>query len=142
VAHIATTDAVAWFKGTEVSWNLSDTDAVSQEDQIATQVLAQLAVIYDVSGWTNELTTPKLVRSIMAMYLVAWWYDRAYSQSDDRNPYAFQLIQMADRLLAGIITGQMVLTDVDQPDVFVTQEPSIAEELINNDPVFTMGKVF
>jgi hypothetical protein len=105
-------------------------------------VLSQLAAIYDVSGWTSELTTPKLVRSVISMCLVAWWYDRAYSQSDDRNPYAFQLLQMADRLVAGIITGQMVLLDVDQPDVLVSQEPSIAQELVDEDPVFSMGKVF
>jgi hypothetical protein len=143
MTHISAQDAKAWFKGTEVSWNLStDPDAQAHESQIASQVLSRVAQAFDVTSWVDSETTPLLVRSAIAMQLVAWWYDRAYSTTDDVNPYSANLRAMSERIVLGILNGTMELLDADQPSTQSGLSASIAGELLITEPVFTMGKVF
>ena len=153
MTNIVVQDAQAWAEHTKLEL-LPDLDVVL-EAQLSTQVLSELARDRDTSGWSSPATTPQLVRSIISMYYVAWVYRRTYAEDESTNHYASRLIGRADKLIDGILSGDLELegeldvrTELNRP-VFYPNDLSTAQEEPMNDqdtgwggPAFTMGTVW
>ena len=152
MSNIGIQEARAWCEKTKLDLGTSLDDEL--ETSIANQVLGQVAQAYDVSSWTTSATTPQLIRSIIAMYYVAWYYSRTYAEDTPAGTttYGDLLRQRADALLAAIIEGSIVLTDVPSTDdfgspVFYPTDESSAEEPTSDDSSlgpekFTMGVIW
>lgn len=108
MAHILAADAQVWTEGTKLTIQSLDANL---ESQVTTQVFAQLSELFDPTPWADNTNTPSLVKSILAMYYVAWLYDRTYSADDngDGNSYAARLLARADALIAGILSGALAV---------------------------------
>lgn len=152
MAHISLTEAKAWTESTKVGNNFDALDT-SLEDQISAQIIERLASRFTTTAtWLTTTTTPKLVRTIISMYYVAWIYDRQYSTDEDTSAYAALLRTMADANIEGLLSGVINLPEIPSADVF--GEPvffpndlsSSLEATVDfpNDgpPSFTMGRVF
>ena len=87
MSNISVQEAQSWAEDTKL--NLGNVLDAELEAMIATQVFARIAQVYTTSSWITPETTPKLVRSILAMLYMAWYYDRTYSEDALKaNPYA------------------------------------------------------
>jgi hypothetical protein len=150
MAHITVADAQAWAQPTKLDLdNVLDGDL---EGQVSTQILARVATAYDTSSWLTTATTPALVKSIIAMYYIAWLYERLYSDDNtDENAYAVKLMQWAEDLLTNIISGVTPIGVVPANDqsspAFYPTDVSSASEPTEDDPSlgpasFSMGQVF
>jgi len=150
MANIDITDAQAWVEGTKLT--LSSLDA-NLEPQVTSLIFAQLLGTFNTVAWVNPASTPRIVRTIIAMHYVAWLYDRAYSDDAEANAYAALLRQYADANLAGLIAGTIELSElpdanagISSPSFFPTDLSSSQEptDLNPSDgpPSFTMGTVF
>lgn len=112
------------------------------------QVFARMALSYDVTGWTDSGSTPSLVQGIMAMYIAAWFYQRVYSQDADLQAYAMWIINQADILVKGIVSGILDLIDVaGAPPTKISKNdfyPNDDTEILDPEQAakFTMGKLF
>src|SRR4051812_36335158 len=104
MAHIGDEEISAWVKADAVDASLSTNDRVTHEHHVAEIVLSQLAAVMDVSGWTDNTSTPRLVRSAIAMYYVAWVYNKQYAGQDDNEntTYADLLRGMAGMVVQGL----------------------------------------
>lgn len=149
MAHITLSEAQAWLEGTKLTLPSLD---IELEAQTSSEVLGRVSQAYDVSGWTNSSNTPRLVRKIISMLYAGWYYDRAYSETDDTNDYALRLKAAADALLESIVAG---ITDLEEvpgdptignPAFFPTDE-STANSPTRDNPsdgpaAFSMGMRF
>lgn len=154
MARITVAEANAWSEPTKLTLTPTTFNADAElEQQIASQILSRLMGTFDTSTWTSETTTPKIVRTIIAMYFVSWIYDRAYSDDAEANAYAALLRQYADANIAGLIAGQIDLEEfpdanvgVGSPSFFPTDASSARvatpEAPSDGPPSFTMGTVF
>lgn len=109
MAHIDIQEAQAWCEKTKL--NLGTALDGELEDSVASQVIVTIAQAYDTSSWTVNTSTPKVVRSIIAMLYVAWMYDRTYSEDNNVNSYSTRLRTSAQVLIDGIIAGNIELPD-------------------------------
>jgi len=148
--HITVQQAQAWAEQSKLALGSLDLEL---EDQVATQVLGRVAQAYDVSSWTDDTTTPDIVRSAIAMTYVSWFYSRQYSEDEpNTNEYAIRLLAMAEDLIAGIITGAIevpeepIQTDLGEAAFYPTDASSAMEPTLDDSslggPVFSMGTVF
>ena len=149
MSRILITDAQAWGEPTKVSLDTLDTFLLGQ---IETQVLARVGTVYDTSTWTTDANTPALVKSIISMLYMAWYYDRQYSEDvDSGSNYADELRTLAEGNLLGIVNGTITLVDVAvvTPAVgdaaFYPTDVSSAQEATSDDmslggPAFSMGQ--
>jgi hypothetical protein len=128
-------DARAWGEPTKLPMVELQADLSAQ---VETHVLARLGSEYAVNDWSTSSNTPKLVRSLMAMYYVAWLYERAHAEDDPASEYSLRLLAMAERALTSILDGSMVLVDLADEAQHVGGQGSTEV----SDPVFTMGRVF
>jgi hypothetical protein len=126
---------------------------VDLETSQAVQLFAKLGQVYDVSTWVDDTTTPSLVRKVLAMYYTGWFYLRTYSEDEDVSTYGQMLIRQADDLLAGIVAGTLVLSDVsvpainpDQPSFYPDDASSAltptASDRSLGDAKFSMGTIW
>lgn len=112
MSNITLQDAQAW--ATKSKLNLGALES-ALEGQTTTQVFARIAASYDTSSWTDETTTPDIVKSIIAMEYVAFIYRRTYSEETDGPTYADMLMGMAKSLIDGIIDGSItIIGDSDE----------------------------
>jgi hypothetical protein len=151
MTSIELADAQAWIEPTKLT--LSTIDA-NLESQITTQIFARLpSASFTTTAWVTPATTPAIVRTTIAMYYVAWMYDKYYSDDAEANAYAELLRQYADLNIAGLIAGSIeleegpgVVTDAGSPSFFPTDESSRNQPTVDNPsdgpPAFTMGTVF
>lgn len=113
MARITASEAQAWAEPTKLP--ITSLDAALL-DQVETQVLGKIRSQIDstiVSTWVDAATTPKMVRTIIAMFYVAWYYDKMYSEEQEAlNDYAVLLRAQAESLLVGILDGSLVLEEV------------------------------
>jgi hypothetical protein len=157
VANIDVDDAQPF--ATPRKLNLGTSLDVDLEATVATQVLAQIQAAYDTSTWVDPNTTPRLVRSIVGMYYIAWYYQRTYAEDTGTATYADRLLRWAQMLINGILAGNIRLTDVvatgesyGTPSFYPNDLSSATrpEDLDINDPergsvggaYFTMGQVW
>jgi hypothetical protein len=149
MAHITAAQAQAWAEGTKLTITSLDTEL---EDQLAEEVIRQLqSADIDTSTWTNETTTPKLVRVIIAKLYVAWVYDRQYSEDIEQGSnYADRLKANANNLIAGLIAGIIELdpttASAGQPVFYPTDASSAqlptTDDLSLGPAAFSMGMRF
>ena len=149
--HITPGAVQAWLEETKLSVTSLDAEL---EDQISSTVLARLDSTFDVTTWTNEIQTPKLVQSIIAMLYAAWVYDRAYGDNAEQpNAYATLLRQTAMNNIQGLLSGVIVLPapntlpEGTSSPVFFPTDLSSATESTVDDPAdgpaaFSMGMPF
>jgi hypothetical protein len=152
MSYIGIQEARAWAEKTKLDLGTSLDDEL--EASIAAQVVGQIAQVYETSSWVSPSTTPKLVRSVVAMLYVSWIYSRTYAE--DVGPgvttYGELLRQRAEDLLASIISGAVVLTDGDPnedtgsptfypTDVSTATEPSYDDTSLGAEK-FTMGVIW
>jgi hypothetical protein len=153
MTHITVAEAQAWLESSKLTLTSLDTE---QEAQIASQVLARVVSAYpeDAVAWVDSTTTPRLIRSIIAMMYAGWYYDRQYSENPEDNSYADRLRAAAESLLEGIIAGTIDVVEVDdlpnigQPAFYPTDASSAPDaKPSSTDPsagpaLFSIGKVF
>lgn len=153
-ALIELADATAWADTTSGKFpGMSQLDAALVA-AIQSQVLSQLANIYPVVKWIDVASTPTLVKSIIGMLYTASMYDRVYANDDDTSNYATRLQDAAAKLLQGLISGNLALTDLPAIDATTTQLPafyptnasSVLEPTVDNPSlgpaVFSMGTLW
>jgi hypothetical protein len=133
-ANIDIQEAQAWTEKTKLDLGTSLDGEL--EASISAQVIGQIAQVYDTSSWSDSSTTPRLVRSIVAMLYVAWYYDRSYSEDAGAGSSYGALLRMnANTLLTGIVAGNIALSDVTpavdtgQPAFFPTDTSTAADPL-------------
>jgi hypothetical protein len=151
VAHIDVNDTSAWAEPLRLPITVLDNDL---EDSIATQVLAKLAVVIDVTSWLDLNSTPEIVRKIIAMQYVASYINRSQSSEEDLNNYALWLWANAETLIDGLIAGTLVLDPTVPPDgtdpsspLYYPTDASSAQEPTPDDmslggPAFSMGRIW
>jgi hypothetical protein len=148
--HITLQEANAWIEPTKLT--LSDIET-ELESQVTSQIFARLLGTFDTASWVNVGSTPKIVRTVIAMYYVSWIYDRAYSDDADSNAYAERLRAYADATLIGLAAGSIELEElpdanagISSPTFFPNDASSAQEPTSLNPsdgpPSFTMGTVF
>jgi hypothetical protein len=149
--HVTEEDVQAWLEPTKMTVNTID---IELEQQIAAEIMGVLASVHpeQVPSWTTAINTPIIVKKIIAMQLAGWMYLRQYSETDDGNPYAYRLINKAEDLLQGIISGAVDIVEVPgvptagQPVFFPTDASSASLPTRDNPsdgpPRFSMAQVF
>jgi hypothetical protein len=148
MAHISVPEAQAWVEGTKLSLSALD---LQLEDHLATEVITRLSSITDTTLWLTEATTPKLVRTIISKFYVAWVYDRQYSEDIEQGSnYADRLKANAEMLMLGLLDGTIELPgveDISGSPAFYPTDASSALEPTRADPslgpaAFSMGMRF
>ena len=148
--HITLAEANAWLEPTKLTLSAIDSEL---EAQVTNLIFARLLGTFDTASWLNVATTPKIVRTIIAMHYVAWTYDKTYSDDAESNAYAALLRQYADANLVGLIAGNIELEElpdanvgVSSPSFFPNDASSVREPTQDHPsdgpPSFTMGTVF
>lgn len=151
MSHITAREANAWTDKFKLNLTALDEEL---EAGVASQVLGRVSQTYDTSGWTTEVNTPSLVRSIIAMMYVAWYFERTYSEETDISNYGILLMERAERLIDGLVTGANILVEVDPiggansgtaafypTDLSSAQTPTFDDPSLGG-PAFTMGKIW
>lgn len=150
MTYLTPAEANAWLEPTKLTLTAIEAEL---DTQISVQILNRLSPVFNISTWVNNASTPRLVRSIMAMYYVAWVYDRTYADDGESNDYAKLLRSTADANISGLLSGSIILpedpsanTDNSAPSFFPNDassalEPTV-EEPSNGPPAFMMGTVF
>lgn len=151
VVHITAEEANAWADHSKLNFGELDSDL---EGSQATQVLTRVSQVYDVSGWITPGTTPSLIRKIISMLYVGWYYQRTYSEDANVNSYGLLLINQAEALIEGIVSGAIILPDappgtdlgINQPAFYPTDSSSTLQPT-NDDPSlgpakFSMGRIW
>lgn len=151
--RISIAEAQAWVEATKFTipdpFNAQDLALLAEIEE---EVLARVAAAYpDQSTWTNETTTPKLIRVAIAKMFVAWAYRRQYSESISEGDaaYAASLEGNASMIITGLIDGSIDVPGVSSNigPIFYPTDASSAMEPTRDDPSlgpskFSMGMVF
>lgn len=149
--HVTEEDVQAWLEPTKLSVTVID---IELEQQIVAEVFGALSSAYpdNVTAWTTAANTPVIVKKIVSMMIAGWMYLRAYSETDDGNPYGYRLIDAANTLLKSIIEGNIDIVEVPgvptagQPLFFPTDVSSsnnpTPENPSDGPPRFSMAQVF
>jgi hypothetical protein len=134
-------DAQAWGEKTKLAPAWQNGLDTSLLEQIQVEVLGNIASVADTSTWITPLTTPGLVKTIIAKLYVAWLIDRQYSEDQDLSSYAALLRTSANSLMTGIVASE-----IDIPGVIIEADglPSgYPTDLDPEDgPYFRMDAVF
>lgn len=150
MARITLAEAQAWGEPTKLPLPSLDISLVAQVEE---QVIARLSSAYTTITWIDAVTTPRLVRSVIAMFYMSWLYDRAYSEDNELNAWAARLAQMANDLLTEIIEGTIDIPDVPgsgdslsgpvfYPTDASTAGTASADDWSQGPESFNMGKVW
>lgn len=148
--YISIEEANAYADKNKLNIAFIDTDLEASQAELT---FAKISQVYDASTWVDGTTTPSLVRKVIAMQYVGWYYLRVYSEDEDVSTYGQLLLSQAAEILEGIVTGTLVLTDVsvpainpDQPsfyptDVSSAQSPTYEDPSLGG-PTFSMGRIW
>lgn len=149
MARVTQREVQSWLELTKLSIAALNTDLLLQLEE---EVLVQLSPVYNVSAWTDETTTPQIVRVIIAKMYASWHIDKMYSENQDEgNDYSARLLANANMLLAGLVSGLFEIPGIDSPNPgspsFYPTDASSALEPTFEDPSlgparFSLGKVF
>lgn len=105
----------AWLEPSKLLIDPLDAQLIEREAHQAAWVFGRLAGVYDTTGWVDQITTPKLVRTIISGFTAAYHYNSFYSETEDAgNPYADRIIRQLMILLDQLVNGLVVLTDDPQ----------------------------
>lgn len=149
MARIGPLDAKAWAEPTKLLITELDGDLVSQIEE---EVILRIAVAYDVSGWTNESNTPKIVKVAIAKLYVAVLWERQYSENivEGAPDYATRLRANAEMIITGLMDGTIEIPGLDttsgQPSFYPTDTSSAMEPTFEDPSLgparFSMGMPF
>lgn len=109
---------------------------------LSTQLLARLASIYKVNEWTDHEHTPSLIKKILGMQYVGWYYERTYADNQDESNYGTRLLASAETLIVGLVDGSLSLTDLPEGSQL---DPNLGLPGFLHDevgPVFAMGQIW
>jgi len=139
----------SWLELTKLNLAALNTDLL---DQLEEEVLVQLSSVYDTSVWTDEVSTPKIVRTIVAKLYASMHIDKMYSENQDEgNDYAARLLANANMLIAGLVSGLFEIpgtpsSNPGTPSFYPTDASSAMEPTIDDPSLgparFSLGKVF
>jgi hypothetical protein len=119
MSRIEPSEAQAWSEDTKLPLAEFDPALISQ---VEAWVMGKLATAFDTTTWVDAVTTPELVRQVIAMMYVHRLYNRAYSgDPDNMNDYAMWLRAEALNLIDGLIAGSIVMDGITVP---TTGDPS------------------
>lgn len=138
MAAVVTLDEVNQFLPQEKLTLATFTEVAELETTAQFVVIGTLSSRYDTTGWTTVDGTPKLVRTVIAMRVAAWAYNRQYSEEAVvAGSYGNWLLMQAAVLLDQLVDGTMELAD----ELTIGTRPGqgAVEE---TDPTFLMGQVF
>lgn len=150
--HITLDEVNAWAESTKLDFSAGELDE-ALERHVSTQIISRLRGTFDVSTWVDDATTPKLVRTLISMLYMAWYYDKHYSDDAEANAYAQLLRETVEANILGLLSGDIILEEfpdanigVGTPSFFPTDasssRPSSSMFPSDGPPVFTMGSVF
>ena len=152
MARITLPDAQAWAENTKLPFGVLDTNLLNQvESQVISKLQSCGIDITLIATWVDALTTPDLVKSIISMLYVSWYYDRQYSEEQtEGNDYAKLLRDHAAMLLQGVCDGSIEIpgapTIAGKPAFFPTDESSSQQPTCLNPefggPYFNMSRGF
>lgn len=139
-------EAQAWGEKTKLApaWQNGLDQALLEQVQV--EVLGNISIVADTSTWVDSLTTPGLVKTILAKMYVAWLIDRQYSEDAELSSYAALLRATALALQTNIVSSL-----IDIPGVIVESDglPSVYPTDSTVDrygrpygPYFTMDAIF
>ena len=179
--HIQVADVQTWLDSVKAQITSIDP---TMEQHISGYTLGRLLDTFDdptfgVPTWVDYNSTPLLVRQCIAMLFAAWFYDRQYSEVASQGlthtvvatshngsttipivagtPYGLLLRTSAETLLEGIISGSILLQEIQPnapavlPEFYPTDASSTSDAVENNtDPddnslgpsMFGVSKVF
>lgn len=148
MSYISVADASAW---TEPSKLTIGTIEPKLEEHAAELIINRVSGTFNTSQWADTSSTPKLIRTLIAMEYVAWLYDRTYSDLNEGSTYAALLRQTIDSNIAGILAGSITMDDATSisprgpsfypTDLSSSQEPTYDDPSLGG-PAFMMGSVF
>ena len=75
--HVEAKRIQLWLNSTKLVVDEVDPEL---ESAASDYVLGRLDALYDISGWADVNTTPRLVQDIISMFMAAWQYRRAYAE--------------------------------------------------------------
>lgn len=149
MARVTQREVQSWLELTKLNIAALNTDLLSQLEE---EVLVQLSPVYNVTLWTNETNTPKIVRTIIAKIYASWYIDKIYSENQDEgNDYSARLMANANMLIAGLVAGLIEIPGEPIPNPgtpgFYPTDASSALEPTEQDPSlggpwFSLGKAF
>ena len=125
-------EANAWADKSKLILDALDTELV---DSVTVQVFGRISPVYETASWINPLTTPPIVRKIIAMLYVAWLYERTYSEDGSQNVYSIRLFEQAYTLLDALVAGDLLIEDL-------APLPQATASGLVSEPVFTMGLIW
>lgn len=147
--HVSLLELNAWTDGAKLEVGVID---AGLEESNAVEVFGQLSSVFDSSTWLDETTTPQLIRKLLAMRYVGWYFLRTYSEDTDISNYGMLLLAQADALLQGLLTGSIILPEVPVPlsneqatfyptDASSAQRPNCYDSSLGG-PAFSMGQIW
>jgi hypothetical protein len=152
MARIQPEDAQAWAEETKLPVAQFESFLVAQ---VETQVLAKLSAAFPAevtSTWVDPATTPPMVKTVISMLYVAWYYEKHYSEEQTNlNDYATLLRAHAETLIVGMLDGSIVVPEAPIPvqgdpafypnDTSSAQLPTSMDRSLG-DAKFSMGEVY
>lgn len=152
MARITLADAQAWAENTKLPFGSLDTNLLNQVESHVISKLRSCGIDTTIiATWIDSLTTPDIVKSIISMLYVSWYYDRQYSEEQtEGNDYAAMLRDHGKMLLQGICDGSIEIpgapTIAGKPAFFPTDASSAAQptclEPELGGPYFNMSRGF
>jgi hypothetical protein len=142
MARISAADVNGWLEGSKLT--ATDPLVAGMESLATSRVLGRLAGQYDISGWTDEETTPDVVRQLIAMLYAAALYRKAYSEDLDDGVglnWAQWLEQSVEGYLVMILEGVLDLEELGEA-VLTSPFPSFYPNDQACPPKFTMDASF
>jgi len=151
MGRIEVADAQTWTEKTKLTFDNLDPALLAQTESI---IIGRLAPQFDTTTWLDHTSTPAMVKTVIAMNYVAWYYDRTYSEDQEQgNDYAALLRAQAEALMVGILDGSIGMPEVPPgtaepggPAFYPTDASSAARPTFEDPSLgpaaFSMGSKF
>jgi hypothetical protein len=113
----------------------SGTNIDDLESYAISVVWAKLRTRYNLTGWVDANSTPKLVQTILSLLIAGTVYNRQFAEETTEGvSYGQQRIEEAYALLEGLLEGVYDLGD----DVTLFVDPLRAPAFLITEPLFLM----
>lgn len=150
MARVTVAQVQGWLDPAKLTIVTLDTQLINQ---LETEIISRLAVAFDTSTWTNDTTTPELIKVIISKTYASWLINRFYSENQDEgNDYANGLLENAEMLISGLLNGTITIPGGPTPSTpriasFYPNDASSAQEPTYDDmslggPYFSLGRSF
>lgn len=155
--HVEAKRIQLWLNSTKLVVDEVDPEL---ESAASDYVLGRLDALYDISGWADVNTTPRLVQDIISMFMAAWQYRRAYAEviQGQAQDFPVWLEMRAENMICLILDGGLdvpggVVQATTQPDYWPNATTGMSQQYdasglevgrdeFSEDIKFRMGTVF